>query len=59
MDPLSAIREFGGMGLAAYVVFWMTRKFNGKLDSNTTTLREATEAIRALRDAIERVNWRP
>lgn len=59
MDPLAAIREFGGMGLAGYVVIWMTRRFNGKLDSNTAMLKETTEAVKALRDSIERANKVP
>lgn len=59
MDLIVALREFGGLGLAGYVVFWMTRKMNGKLDSLTLAVKESTEASNRLRDSIERANGVP
>lgn len=61
MDLIQLLREFGGLGIAAYLVIWMTRRFNGKIDalcravdSNTAATREAAGALRQMRDAIER-----
>jgi N-acetylglucosamine kinase-like BadF-type ATPase len=61
VDLIQLLREFGGLGIAAYLIVWMTRKFNGKIDalvkatdSNTAATREAAAALRQMRDAIER-----
>lgn len=49
-----AILQFGGLGLAAYVIVWLTRSLNGKLDTLNAHLRENTGAVRELTGAVER-----
>lgn len=60
--------QTGGLGLAGYLVWWLTKKLNGKIDrlveatrqatsatevSNTLT-RELIGAVKELRDHFER-----
>jgi hypothetical protein len=41
------LMQAGGLGIAAYLVWWMTKKLNGKFD-------KLTAAVEKLSDNIER-----
>jgi hypothetical protein len=41
--------QAGGLGIAAYLVWWLTRGLNGKLERLTGAISRLTEQIEALR----------
>ena len=45
--------QSGSLGLLAYVVWWLLRRFNGKVDSLMNSVKENTGAIRELTRSIE------
>ena len=59
MGMPEAFLQFGGLGIAGYVVWWLTRKLNGKVDAMVTELRETQGALRQLTATIERSRYGP
>ena len=57
-DPLplpDLLREYGALGILAYVTWWLTKRLNGQLD-------RFSKAVERLADKVERVlagDWRP
>lgn len=47
-DLLNILREGGGIVIAAYLVWWMTRKLNGKFDRLTGSVERLNENIETL-----------
>lgn len=47
-DLTTLIVQSGSLGLLAYVVWWLLRKFNGKLDRLTTAVVSLEKAITRL-----------
>lgn len=47
MDPtgIDYVLQFGGLGIAAYLIFWITRKLNGKLDRLARAVERLTDII--------------
>ncbi|HXH24343.1 MAG TPA: hypothetical protein VNI78_03775 [Vicinamibacterales bacterium] len=47
-DPISVpdlLREYGALGILAYVVVWLTRRFNGKIDRLTSAIERLTDKL--------------
>lgn len=47
-DFLQILRELGGIGIAGYLVYWLTRKLNGKFDRLTTSVEKLNDSIESL-----------
>lgn len=48
--------QFGGLGLAGYLIWWITRKLNGKLDRLTEAVMNLTDAQRQSADATKKLS---
>ena len=47
-DPLSLpelLRDYGALGILAYVTVWMTRRFNGKIDRLAASMDRLSDRI--------------
>lgn len=52
MDILDYVREFGGLGIAGYLIWWLTRKLNGKVDALTDAVSSLADATHEQRAAL-------
>ena len=46
-----------GGGIAVYLVMWMTRNFNGKMNKMIEKIEELNEKIEKLNNNIEKLIW--
>ena len=50
---LEYLVQFGGLGLAAYLIWWLTRKLNGKLDRLVEAVQSSASETHRLADAMK------
>lgn len=51
--PLQIMIQAGGFGMAAYLVWWLTRKLNGKFDRLADALHKLAENTQSMERSIK------
>lgn len=46
--------QFGGLGLAGYLIWWLTRKLNGKLDRLVEAVQKSASETHLLAEAMQK-----
>lgn len=56
MEPtgIDYVLQFGGLGLAGYLIWWLTRKLNGKLDRLVDAVQMSASETQRLVEAIQK-----
>lgn len=48
IDIVNILRDGGGLAIAAYLIYWVTKKLNGKFDRLADSVEKLNENIEVL-----------
>lgn len=49
------IRDYGALGILAYITVWLTRKLNGKIDRLTNAVEKLVDRVDNLSDKLDKL----